>query len=109
MSSLPLTCHIVVISEEETEAQRTYRAWSGPQNYHLRPAHDHLPIPPVCSGDSSRDAAVYKIALMLVRTDAVCSEKQKERGSRHGNRRKGRGKEVGDKGWEKTGQWETHH
>lgn len=67
------------------------------------------PSHPSAVGTVDRGAAVYKIALMLVRTDAVCSEKQKERGSKQGNRRKGRRKEVGDKGWEKTGQWETHH
>jgi len=54
-------------------------------------------------GTVDRDAAVYKITLMLVRTDAVCSEKQKERGRKQGNGRKGRRKEVGDEGWEKTG------
>lgn len=54
-------------------------------------------------GTVDRDAAVYKITLMLVCTDAVCREKQKERGRKQGNGRKGRRKEVGDEGWEKTG------
>lgn len=67
------------------------------------------PSRPSAVGTVDRDAAVYKITLMLVRTDVVCSEKQKGRGRKQGNGRKGRRKEAGEEGWEKTGQWEIHH
>jgi len=46
-------------------------------------------------GTVDRDAAVYKITLMLVRTDAVCSEKQKGKGKKTRQREKGKKK----RGW----------